>query len=143
MNETPTPETSEEILEAAAREFAAIGVMPKAANELHEPGRVREAFKSGAAFQAAQSKAALEEMEERKERFRHYWSQEKKVSDNYIAKLAATEERLRIATEALEFYDSLQWRPRVIQWWPFTRSDLISKRASEALAKLKESGGKV
>jgi hypothetical protein len=34
-------------LERKAQAFAAIGVMPKEANALHEPGRIREAFKAG------------------------------------------------------------------------------------------------
>lgn len=48
------------------------------------------------------------------------------------------EGKLRIATEALEWYSNLEWRPRVIQWWPFTRSDVLSRRASEAFVKLEK-----
>jgi hypothetical protein len=46
--------------------------------------------------------------------------------------------------EALKFYDSLRWRPMFLQWWPFTRSDKISWRATKALAAYRSAsqGGK-
>lgn len=49
--------------EELAEKFAAIGVMPKAADERHEPGRVKEAFKAGWDAREAEVKRLSEEVE--------------------------------------------------------------------------------
>lgn len=50
--------------EAKAEEFASLGVMPEAASEMHEPGRVREAFKAGRASAKGSLELAIEALEE-------------------------------------------------------------------------------
>lgn len=51
------------------------------------------------------------------------------------------EAQLERAEEALRFYENLQWKPRVIQWWPFTRSDVLSKRAGTYFAEKAKAEG--
>lgn len=55
----------------------------------------------------------------------------KLAADMYCDKLEAEVKKLRAA---LEWYSDLEWRPIFIQFWPFTRSDKISRKAREALA---------
>jgi hypothetical protein len=59
--------------------------------------------------------------------------------EGFEAGRSSAKESLEILARAVEHYESFRWR-HVFQLWPFTRSDVVSRRATKAIAAVKARG---